>query len=278
MQQIKSISFPLVLLCCLTASAQKHKFNYLGGNWNSGDSISIFIDNYSTTQSWLFNKTKISNFEIFIKGDTISFRNVHIGPYTDTIWWNNYHDFKIISSSDSSMSIIPISELAKHKFENIDTIKLRKQNYYYDKSLVFEKLYYKYPSYYGTVSISYYSIDSNFIYTYQNIQYPNSSNDDPTIEFNTSDSVVKEKFTGQLHDTTISELIYLLRTSGINSTKFIKRHEYDLYINSSLTNNIQLFYSGKQTSFNRLLTFECYEIIRLFEFLDMLIFKELIKY
>lgn len=276
MHQIKSISLLFVLLNCITASAQKHKFNHLGGVWNSGDSISIFIDNYnSSSPSFLFYKSKIGNFDIIVKGDTIRFRKVNIGPYTDTIWWDNYHDFKIISSSDSSMHIIPISDLAKHKFNNIDTIKLRKQDYFYNHSLVFEKLFYKHPSSSGPVSISYFYIDSNFNYSYQNVLYPNQYNDDPTIEFNTSDSVIKEKFTGQLHDTTISELIYLLKTCGISSDKFVERSFLDTIYSPNHINNILFYFNNKHKTFNLKSNNESYEISRLFKFLETLIFFKL---
>ncbi len=138
----------LTLFIFANANAQ---FEKVGGHWENEDSLRMGIRAESSGNYIITNPTNRFNFldnnrrfSVRILGDTLRFGNDIVAMRDtipiDTVYFENFHDFKIITCTDSTLVIVPISPQSIKLLKNRDTLRLSRIDYQLEKSVAFEKL------------------------------------------------------------------------------------------------------------------------------------------
>jgi hypothetical protein len=152
-----------------------------------------------------------------IYGDTLSFQNRYYSSETnfEKLYVERY-DFKILSLSDTFLTVKPISEHSKKLFKHRDTIKLIKQIYAIDTSIHFEKIKFHTTHCYGHCPIYHLEIDSaGNVRLHREMAYNELKNGKYVV-----DSTSIGYYQGKLDQNTLSELVSAIQTCNLNTLEF----------------------------------------------------------
>lgn len=154
---VRSIFERLTLFCVLLipqlVNAQLSPFI---GTWITSENESITIRdtmNEEGGSATLYNGGEDKDFDFIRYADTLSFQFQYYSSATDyKILYNDRYDFRIISFNDSTLTIVPVSDLSK-KFFGKTSIKFTNQAYAADTSIHLEKIIYHTTSCYGSCPV-----------------------------------------------------------------------------------------------------------------------------
>ncbi|WP_439558115.1 hypothetical protein [Dyadobacter sp.] len=242
----------------------------LKGAWVSSQQELIEIKNIGRdSTNVLANKLLKENyFHLFIFGDTLSFQHIYTSSATDfKVEYTDRYDLKIVSLSDSTLKVKPISKFSKSYFKNRPLIKLRRKEHLIDTTLVFEKLIYNAtPAWFSPAVTVKLDNRRNLSLSITN-PYPPSNGELPTGDYTTV-----------LDDNTYQEFIQTLQNSNIRSMKFGTQE-----VNDSPEITLDIYFNGQRkylkatdvpTVANNLLTFirrlQRYPGLKTYEGLEML--------
>lgn len=225
MYHLKTITALWLCLVTVYLFGQNSILPKLGGLWHTPDSQQIFIDNYSSSGSYLANDTIINYLSVFLFGDTLNFKQIHIGipdNAIDTIWFNNEFNFQLIAFKDSVMWLKPINTNAKWLFNDLEILKLKNGQFHYDSTLQFNELEYSVSYYADEGSLGTYRIriDSNKTLYFENTYFPNTSFDDPTDTFYFDRQIIKKGKT-TLDSLDYEELLDILSVCHLNDVNYV---------------------------------------------------------
>lgn len=171
----------------------------------------------------------------YLIGDTLSFQKQYYSSATnyEKLYVDRY-DLVITKRTDTSLTVRPTSLLSKKFFNKRANITFIKQEFYRDKSIVFEKIIYHTTSCFGSCP----TIDleiRNDKSVYLKGQF---YNDNSMFE---TDSIKSGLFIGKLNDILFTELLDILQTCNLRKMSFPERHGADAPVTTLI-----IYYNGQR--------------------------------
>lgn len=213
----------LILLFLLSngcAVEKKFEFQDLKGSWINSMNDYFQIQDTSSkfgNSNYVGHYGNVVNIYLELYGDTLSFQNSYYSSETnfEKLYVEKF-DFKILSLSDTFLTIKPISEHSKKLFEYRDTIKLIKQIYAVDTSIHFEKIKFHTTHCYGHCPIYHLEIDSSGnVRLHREMAYHEIKEGKYEV-----DSTAIGYYQGKLDQNTLSELVSAIQTCNLNTLEF----------------------------------------------------------
>lgn len=151
---------------------------------------------------------------LFIYGDTLSFQKGYYSSSTnyEKLYADRY-DLKIVKSSDTIITVKPVSKLSKQFLQNRSAITFKRQSFAIDTSVKFEKIIFHTTECFGTCPVYHLQVDnSRQVKLNAQVVYK------PRSGYQT-DTASQGYFTGQLSDTTFEKLIRAIQTCNLRTLK-----------------------------------------------------------
>lgn len=210
---ISRLTLLLFLLMGILCSGQTKKIK---GNWISADQEFMSIVDTAGNYNTLLNRDLLDEqFFLFIYGDTLSFQSHYTSSAENfTVEHNDRYDLKILSFTDSFLTVSPATALAKYFFYNKSIIRFMRQEYDVDTAFRFEKLVYHTTECFGSCPIIDLELNSNR-------QIRCSARNAYNFAGNGGlDSSLIGDFSGLLPHKEFDTLMLLLKTAGLRTLKY----------------------------------------------------------
>jgi hypothetical protein len=213
---LKTAAFILITLIWTTSYGQLNK---LEGTWITSLNDVVIIDstkNEHGNSSTLSTVARNKSTTVYLVGDTLSFQE----RLYSTKEYEDRFDLLIADQTDSTLTLVPISELSKKFYNNRASLKFVKQEYNVDSTILFERLVFNSTLHYGACPIINLEIDrEKNVYVNRRIcKKPSFFGYGFDI-----DSLISGSFTGKLSDSLFTELITIIQTSNLRSWQFPER-------------------------------------------------------
>lgn len=188
----------------------------LSGKWINESNDFLEIRDTTSNSNYIGNNAGMIGKYLLIKDDTLSFQD----RYTSSE--DNYStkridrsDFKIISLTDSFLTIIPVSKLAEKLFET-DTTQLIKQEYATDEDINFEKIIFHTTHCYGSCPIYHLEIKQDgTTRLHKELVYKKNQN-----VRHQGDSINIGYYSGKISTELLIDLEHYLKTSNLENLEF----------------------------------------------------------
>ncbi len=154
------------------------------------------------------------NFELFIYGDTLSFQKRYYSSATNyEKLYTDRFDLKIISISDTSFAVSPVSSFSKKFFQGKSKLVFIKQSFAVDPTIEFEKIIFHTTECFGRCNVYHLQVDgSGSVKLHRQLVYSQ-------VIGAPADTTVEGYFTGQVGDTSLKKLIRALQTCNLRTLK-----------------------------------------------------------
>lgn len=186
----------------------------LKGTWVTNDLECLYISDTSyQTNNYLGNsKLHEKGFILYLLGDTISLQSHYTSSRTDfKIKYIDRYDLQILGLTDSTLTVIPVSDFSK-KFFDKPIIIFKKQEFNVDNSISFEKIIFHTTECFGSCNVYHLQIDSSKNIQLQvEVAYENRSYQRDTSK--------QGFYSGRLPDSLYEKFIQAFKTSNLRRLK-----------------------------------------------------------
>jgi hypothetical protein len=210
----------LYILAFLFGTISFAQLSLLKGTWiNSTNDLILIHDTVSFDNSnYLENKRGNKDFLLYLFGDTLSFQDQYYSSRNncEKLYIDRY-DLKIISCTEKSIVIRPVSDLSQSFFGHETEMTFTKQPFLKDDLIDFEKVIFHTSRCFGTCPIYHLQIDNKRqVKLFAEEVF---SNTNEIFAYN-DDTAKMGHFEGILSENTYTELVNELKTCNIDSLNF----------------------------------------------------------
>lgn len=214
MQALKTLLLISSFLIWTSSYGQLDKFK---GIWITPAQELMQIEDTGDLQNNNYLSNSIlrnENFELYIYGDTLSFQKRYYSSATNyEKLYTDRFDLKIISLSDTSFVVSPVTSFSKKFFQNKAKLTFIKQSSAVDPTIKIEKVIFHTTECFGRCNVYHLQVDSSrFIKLHRQLVYSE-------IIGAPMDTTIEGYFTGQLNDTSFQKLIKAIQTCNIRTLK-----------------------------------------------------------
>ena len=218
------------ILFWTTSTAQYLKYK---GTWITPDhEVLVIDDTYENANKISDSRDTDFSYHFSLREDTLVFRPSYIYQKKEV---SDLYTFKVISISDTFLTITPVSGFAKKYFPNKKIIKFKKQDHVND-SINFEKIIFHKTSCFGTCPIIDVEIDNK-----KNIYFKGEFYKKDIEHFGELDSLNSGIFSGYLTDSIYNELLHLIQSCYLKTLNFKEIDCCDRPITTLI-----IYYDGKR--------------------------------
>lgn len=251
--KIKLIA-PLLWLCVLgvlscTDTKKVTQLNELKGKWVNTDNDFLEINDTSSNLNFL-DESGFGTFYLEYFGDTLSFQSRGYSSATNyTILNIDSFNMKVIAVSDSFLSVVPLSLYIKNYYNNKDTIRFIRQEYFVDEGLIFKKIIFHTTICYGDCPVYHLELlSSGHARLHKERVHVKGEGRHQPI-----DSTIIGYYSGIIKDTSLQKLVHTIKTINLQNREFGGELNEDL---STIT--LIIYYNDQRkliqiTWFNRVL-------------------------
>ncbi|MBP6303346.1 MAG: hypothetical protein KBB37_05600 [Bacteroidia bacterium] len=194
--------------------------------------------NKSGDANMLCTANEDQGMSFYLLGDTLSFQKRYYSSESNykQLYIDRY-DLLILGQTDTSIIVKPISKLSKEFFSHRPNITFVRQEFNWDRSIVFEKIIYHSSDCLGGCPTIDLEIKGRNVYLKGQFYKEDSIN-----YFNSEiDTIQSGEFISILSDSLYNELINILQTSSLRTLTFPEHHGYDAGVTTLI-----IYYNGKR--------------------------------
>lgn len=232
------MKFTITIISLLIVASCYAQLDQLKGTWiSTQQDVLVISDTLNTPRSsnMLCTAEKDENMSFYLIGDTLSFQKRYYSSATNyTQLYIDRYDLIIVSRTDTSINVRPVSDLSKEFFNNRTSITFIKQEYNVDRTINFEKIIYHTTTCLGNCpEIDLEIRNDKSIYVNSKVYIG-----DWRLQFDSSRSGT---FAGKLSDTLYNELIHNLQTCNLRTLTFPEKHGADAPVTTMI-----IYYNGQR--------------------------------